>query len=676
MSKKTARTVKDDISRVPFIGKSRARSFKRLGIFTVEDLLLNIPKRVVDFRNPTKISYLKIGDKKPILAKVSQIKQNRTFKKRMIVTRALLSDDSGSIEAVWFNQPYLMWAFKKGKRYLFWGEVRTDKYSNRLIYSNPQFYEKSGVYPIYSQTKDLTSRQISRAVKNAIDTGYRLEEYLPDNILKKNNLPNLNAAVCGLHFPDNIDGFIVSKNRIVFNKLLELILANLLIKKENSQLKSERVDIAKHQGRINKFISDLPFDLTAGQAKAAKEILSDLQKEKPMNRVVQGDVGSGKTIVGILASLPVVWSGKRVVWLVPTQVLAHQHYNNIKKLIGTKTRIALVTSSVKKNDTKESDLIIGTHALMQKKMQIDRLGLIVVDEQHRFGVEQREALIKKGRSGNAMVPHFLSLTATPIPRTLSHIVFGNCDISIIKSKPTGRKKIKTFVIPEEKRDKSYKFISKLIELGQKAFIICPAIGEELDPEGDKKAVIQEFERVKATAIGKFKVGMLHGQMKTELKEKTFLEFALGKMQVLISTSVVEVGVDIPEATVMIVEDAHNFGLAQLHQFRGRVGRSDLQSYCFCFSHNLDNHKSKERLRAFVQTDDGFKLAQYDLKLRGPGALLGLEQSGFSGLSPVWLENTDLILTAKTVAQRILPVINSNKYLYNKVKTKLKTGHLE
>ncbi len=676
MSKKTARTVEDDISQVPFIGKSRARAFERLGIFTVEDLFLNIPKRVVDFRNPTKISDLKIGDKKPILAKISQIKQNRTFKKKMIVTRALLSDNSGSIEAVWFNQPFLMWVFKKEKRYLFFGEVKTDKYSNRMIYSNPQFYEKSGVYPIYSQTKDLTSKQISRAVKNAMDAGYRLDEYLPDDILKRNKLPNLNTAICNLHFPDNINSFIVSKNRIVFNKLLELILANLLIKKENSQLKSERVDIAKHQGRIDKFITDLPFDLTADQTKAVKEILSDLQREKPMNRVVQGDVGSGKTIVAILASLPIVWSGRKVVWLVPTQVLAHQHYNNIKKLVGTKAKTALVTSNVKKNDIKESDLIIGTHALMQKKVRIDRLGLIVVDEQHRFGVEQREALIKKGKSRSAVAPHFLSLTATPIPRTLSHIVFGNCDISIIKSKPTGRKKIKTFVIPEEKRDESYKFISKLIRLGQKAFIICPAIGEELDPEGDKKAVIQEFERIKATAIGSFRVDILHGQMKAEEKERTFLKFASGKVQVLISTSVVEVGVDIPEATVMIVEDAHSFGLAQLHQFRGRVGRSDLQSYCFCFSRNLDNNKSRERLRVFVQNDDGFKLAQYDLKLRGPGALLGLEQSGFSGLSPVWLENTDLILTARTVAERILPVINSNKYLYNKVKTRLETNHLE
>jgi ATP-dependent DNA helicase RecG len=392
-----------------------------------------------------------------------------------------------------------------------------------------------------------------------------------------------------------------------------------------------------------------------------------------MNRVVQGDVGSGKTIVGVIASLPIIWSGQKAVWLSPTQVLASQHYKNIKKLVGKNTKVALFTAMSKKGDFEKSDLIIGTHALIQKGVKINKLGLVVVDEQHRFGVKQREDLNSKNKKE---VPHFLSLTATPIPRTLSHIIFGNCDISIIRAKPADRKKIKTFVIPESKRDDSYRFIDKLIEAGQKVFIVCPAIGTELDPEGDKKAVMQEAERIKATAIGGRNIKILHGQMKPKEKEESFQAFAFGKAQVLVSTSVVEVGVDVPEATAMVVEDAHNFGLAQLHQFRGRAGRSNLQSYCFCFSRNLDNPISKERLKVFVQNDDGFKLAQYDLKLRGPGALLGLDQSGFSGIDPIWLEDTDLLLRAKKIADNLLPIMKSDEYLYNKIKSKLKTSHLE
>jgi len=673
MSKKSIRDITDSVSEIPFVGKSRAKAFEHLGIMTVEDLLFNLPRQVVDFSCPVKIKDLKLGDKKPILCRVSQIKQNRTFRKKMSITRSLLSDNSGSIEAVWFNQPYLTGAFKTGNEYLFFGEVRPDKYTGRMVCLNPQFYKDAGVYPIYAQTENLTSRQISQALRNAIDAGYVASEYLPSDVLKKNNLPDIQTAIFDLHFPKKIDRYKKAKSRIILNKLIELILANLLIKKENEKSSAKKINVSEFRDSLDRFVEKLPFELTADQLKASSEILSDLQKARPMNRIVQGDVGSGKTIVGVIASLPIIWSGQKAVWLSPTQVLANQHYKNIKKLVGKKIKVSLFTGASKKGDIGKSDLIIGTHALIQKGVKIDSLGLVIVDEQHRFGVKQRENLKSKNKKE---IPHFLSLTATPIPRTLSHIIFGNCDISIIYSKPVGRKKIKTFIIPESKRDSSYRFIDKLIEAGQKAFIICPAIGAEFDPEGDKKAVVQEAERVKATVIGKRNIRILHGKMKPKEKEESFRQFAFGKAQVLVSTSVVEVGVDVPEATAMIVEDAHNFGLAQLHQFRGRIGRSDLQSYCFCFSRNLDNSVSRERLKVFVQNDNGFKLAQHDLKLRGPGALLGLNQSGFSGINPIWLEDTSLLLRAKKIADLLMPIMKSDKYLYNKVKSKLKTRHLE
>lgn len=674
MSKKIAKSLEDSVAKISSVGASRAKTLERLGIYSVEDLLYFIPRQVVDFTSPVKIKDLSLGDKRsPILASVTQLSQNRTFRKRMSVTRALLSDGSGSIEVIWFNQPYLKVTFKKGRKYLFLGEVKADKYSNRKIYSSPEFYQNAGVYPIYAQTKGLTSRQIRRAIKNALDGGYLPQEYMGLGLLDKIKLLPLQEAVCKLHFPKTINDFVNAKRRMVFDRLLEIILANQIVKKRNSALKAKPIKLVKYQNRIDKFILGLPYKLTEDQFSVIGDITKDYESESAMNRLLQGDVGSGKTIVGVVAGLPIIYSGQKTVWLAPTQVLANQHYRNITKLVGEKITVALLTGSSKLGDLNKADLIVGTHALIQKKVKLNNLGLVIVDEQHRFGVKQREQL--KSKSQNYF-PHFLSLTATPIPRTLSHIVFGNCDISIINTKPAGRKKIKTYIIPERKRDDSYKFIKLLIQKKQKVFVICPAIGSEIDPEGDRKAVMHEVKRLGATAIGGCKIEVLHGQMKSKQKQEVFDRFDNGDTEVLVSTSVVEVGVDVATATVMVIEDAHSFGLAQLHQFRGRVGRSDLQSYCFCFSQNLDNPKTKARLRAFVQNYDGFKLAELDLKLRGPGALVGLEQSGFTDFNPAWFEDTRLIALAQKVAQILIINLKNNKCLYNKVMIKLRTSHLE
>ena len=674
MSKKIVRSLSDSVARIPGVGNSRAKAFERLGVFSVGDLLNYIPRQVVDFTHPTKIKDLSLGDRGvPILANVSQLSQSRTFRKRMSITRAILSDDSGSIESVWFNQPYLQKTFEKGHKYLFLGEVRSDKYSTRMIYSGPEFYREAGVYPIYAQTKGLTSRQISRAVKSALDAGYSFSEYLDSNLLSRTKLSKLNEAVTKIHFPRTLGDYSLGKRRMVFDRLLEIVLANQVAKSRNNTLRSRPINLAKHQGKVDKFILGLPYELTKDQFSTLGDIMKDYETTTAMNRLLQGDVGSGKTIVGVIASLPIIYNGQKVVWLVPTQVLASQHYKNINDLVGGRIKVALFTSLSKIGDIESADLIVGTHALIQKGVKLEKIGLVIVDEQHRFGVKQREELKSKNKK---YFPHFLSLSATPIPRTLSHIIFGNCDISIISTKPIGRKKIKTYVVPEGKREDSYKFIKSLISKGQKVFVICPAIGNELDPEGDRKAVMHEVKRLAATAIGRCNIEVLHGQMKSKQKQDVFDRFLNGDGEVLVSTSVVEVGIDVATATVMVIEDAHSFGLSQLHQFRGRVGRSDLPSYCFCYSQNLSNPKTKARLRAFVQNDDGFKLAEYDLKLRGPGVLAGLEQSGFSDFNPVWFEDAHLIAMAREAGQALMTNLKENKYLYNKVMAKLKTSHLE
>jgi len=674
MSKKSVKSLADSVEKIPFVGKQKAAAFDRLGIKSVEDLLGFIPRALADFSVPRRISQLtQTSGKSPILASVSQIKGGRTFRRGMSITRALLSDQSGSIEAVWFNQPYLKKTLLSDKKYLFWGEARRDKYSQRIVFSNPEFFPRPGIYPIYPQTRGLTSRQISRVIKNALEAGYRADEYLSERLIKQAKLAEMTEALEGLHFPRSVDEFKRFKNRIIFNKLLELILANKIIKADAKTLRANKIDINRWQNKIDEFIAGLPFSLTRDQFSAIGDIMSDYQKGVAMNRLVQGDVGSGKTIVALAVCLPVVWSGQKAVWLAPTQVLASQHYQNISAMVGDKITLALQTAGVKRGDIHKADLIIGTHALLEKKVAIKKLGLVIVDEQHRFGVKQREKL---KISAQKNYPHFLSLTATPIPRTLSHIIFGNCDISIIATKPPGRQTIKTYIVPESKREKSYEFIRRLVGLGQKVFIICPAIGNEFDLEIDKKAVTHEVERVKNTALGDCQVLALHGQMKAKEKSEIFEKFAHGGGEVLVSTSVVEVGVDVPKATVMVVEDAHAFGLAQLHQFRGRVGRRELQSYCFCFSQNLDNPKTKMRLGAFVRYDDGFKLAEYDLKLRGPGALVGLEQSGFSDINPAWLMNVHLLALSKKIADENFADLIDNEILYNKVKANLKTTHLE
>jgi ATP-dependent DNA helicase RecG len=453
------------------------------------------------------------------------------------------------------------------------------------------------------------------------------------------------------------------------------------LKNQNNQKKALKV--VCDSKILDDFIEQLPFKLTEDQNEAVDDFIGDFKRSYPMNRLVQGDVGSGKTVVALLAAHLAIKSGFKTAYLAPTQILARQHFETARKLMPNNTEILLLTATSRSKDIneriKKADLVIGTHALIQKDIKIDNLALVIVDEQHRFGVDQREYLLKTGR----VAPHLLSLSATPIPRTLAHIIFGNLDVSTIFEKPSGRLEVKTYLIPENKRADSYRFIEKLISTGQQAFVVCPLIEQKSgSADGrlfdvlDRKAVESEMRNLQKTVLAKRKIESLHGRMKGEDKEEKMQRMQNGAIDIMVSTSVVEVGVDVPNATIMVVEGAQHFGLSQLHQFRGRVGRNKMQSYCFLFTDENLNDKTKERLKVFVQNSDGFKLSEMDLRQRGPGAVLGVDQSGFVGINPLWFENTEVLRKASKLAGDLVQDLENMPDLFSKVKEKLETKHLE
>jgi len=633
-----------------------------------------------------------------VLAKIEKTSIYRTPRKGVWIVQADLSDETGKIEAIWFNQPYLKKSLRIGLRCLFHGQVTYNFATKNQALLNPAIYPEAGILTIYPQTEGLSSRQISRFVRSAQNAGYELTEFLPKKTLDRFKLTELTRATKSLHSPSSIGEFQAARHRFNFNNLLTFILANLHQQKNLKKFASFKIETDLEQ--IRGAISSLPFKLTADQKRVLWEILGDFKKEHPMNRLLQGDVGSGKTIVALLASLAVIKSGYKVAWMAPTDILARQHYATAKSFFrNSNVKISLLTASAKMSEVKseklkvksesknskleETQLIIGTHALLYNGLPED-IALVVVDEQHRFGVEQREALQIKNKG---RMPHFLSLSATPIPRTLAHILFGNLDISTIKTMPTGRKTVKTYLIPKEKREDSYKFIKTLLSRGQQAFVICPLISKNeqetfagdtlFDQTADERRTVEEeIENLKKTAIGRNKMASLHGRMKSDEKNKIMGEMQSGQVEILVSTSVVEVGVDFKRATVMIIENAERFGLSQLHQFRGRIGRNNLQSYCLLFSNNLESGKTRDRLKAFVQNTDGFKLAEIDLRQRGPGAILGLNQSGFKHFNPLWFENTQLLSDASSAAKEMVDNLDQIPALKQKVLKQLETEHLE
>ncbi len=673
------------------VGKTTAKRLQKLGLRTAEDLLFYFPFRYEDWSKITPIGSLNYNTAATCRGRVEIIKNTRSFFRKKNITEALVSDNTGSVKVVWFNQPYLAKILKAGEEIYLSGKIELDRFG--MHFTSPS-YEKvqkdtthtARIVPIYSATENLTNKQIRFLVKTAVPLADKISDWLPGEIRKDFRLAGLGQAIKQAHFPDSKTRFFEARRRLKFDELFLIQLNNLLLK---NKLQKSRAPILKFAEKETKqFLETLSFKLTDGQRKAAWEIIQDIGKNQPMNRLLEGDVGSGKTIVAAIAALNTFLNGHRTVFMAPTEILAKQHYENIRKLfanseikVGLLTRTDRAMSNRKNGDnikidpkeiTSAADLVIGTHALIQEKIKFNNLGLAIVDEQHRFGVNQRKNL--KGRGEK--YPHFLSMTATPIPRTMSLVFFGDLDLSVIRELPAGRKKIVTRFVSSENRERAYDFIRKQAESGRQVFVICPLI----DPS-DKlgvKSVTEEHKKLSKEIFPDLRVGILHGRMEARDKVAVMKDFSENKINILVSTSVVEVGVDIPNATIMMVEGAERFGLAQLHQFRGRVGRSVFQSYCFLFS-DSENEETAKRLGVLVQCSDGFALAEKDLEFRGPGEIWGTRQSGIPDLKVAALTDYEIIKETKVAAENLIkkdPEFSAYPDLQEKLRKFTAEVHLE
>jgi len=671
----------DQIETIPRIGPVFAKKLKKLKIKTLADLLFNFPRDYKDFSKISDIKDIKINEENCIKGKIIDIEIKKTWIKKMTIITALIQDNTASIQAIWFNQPYLINTIKKNDEFILAGKTII---KNNRIYLYSPVYEKAKeetrhvgrIIPIYTETKGLTSKYF-RYIINPIITQLKdkIPETLPEEILKKHDLLELKQALYQIHFPDSLELAKKAKQRFSFENIFFISLFSYKKKIENTKEKAPTIPI--NQAVVDRFISSLPFQLTKDQKKSSITILKDMEKSYPMNRLLQGDVGSGKTVVAILASINAVKNKKQVVLMSPTEILTKQHFKTFFNLLKDfNINIGLLTgkedkyySKKLKSDTIEIsrekilektkngdiDILIGTQALIvpkkgkQKKIIFKNLGLVVVDEQHRFGVKQRAALLEKE---NDKIPHLLSMTATPIPRSLALTIWGDLDLSLIAELPKGRKKIITKIITEKERSQTYNFIKKEIKNGGQVFVVCPRIEANEEENAEIKTVKEEYEKLSKEIFPEFKTEMLHGKMTPKEKEKIMKNFKLKKFNILVSTSVIEVGIDIPEATVIMIEGADRFGLAQLHQFRGRVGRNDIQSYCFLLT-NSPSKTTKKRLKAMIKYDNGFKLSEMDLKLRGPGDFFGIKQWGLPDFAMSSLKNPKLVEEIRETVQDLL-----------------------
>ena len=630
------------------VGPKMGEKMARLGIENIRDLLFYYPRRYDDFTSPQSIQSLRINDEAIIKATISDVKEIRTKRRWMSLINATLTDDSDEITAVWFNQSYLIKILKPGEEFLFQGKVNWDFKNKKKNITITQFVKNPEILPVYGETEGLTSKFLRKLIQPLL-LDSEIVDFLSGDIKKENNLIDLNEAVKNIHFPKNNDWLIRAKRRLAFDELFLIAIKMLQSKKEIGAVPGIKINFEEKD--LKEFSKSLPYKLTNAQRKTAWQIIQDLGCNTPMNRLLEGDVGSGKTVVAAMAALVTAHAGYQTVWLAPTEILANQHFQNVTKILEKfKVKVGLWTAARKYADLTKDDLIIGTHALLQKNIQIKNLALIIVDEQHRFGVKQR-ALLKKGKK----VPHFLSMTATPIPRTLALAFYGDLDLSIIDEMPLNRQKIITKVVPPEKRNEAYKFIESQVKSGRQAFVICPLIEEVVADrlfDIDRKSVIKEYEKLSKTIFPQFKVGLLHGKMKSKEKAETMTKFQNGQIDILVATAVVEVGIDIANATVMMIESAERFGLAQLHQFRGRVGRGQHQSYCFLFSEAWSDN-TKKRLSAMTTCSSGFELAQIDLDLRGPGEFMGIRQSGLPDLKMASISDRIMIEEARRAAEKVV-----------------------
>jgi ATP-dependent DNA helicase RecG len=651
------------LSKVLRTTKKHLDILKTLNLNTVGDLLSYYPRGYTDSSEFTKIIDMKLDEVNTVLGSIKSIFTIRTRNGKHL-TKAIFSDETGSIEVVWFNQQFLQRVLPRNSEIILSGKLKLT--GGKLIFQAPAYelvnkYKEQvhtgRIVPVYHETEGISSKWLREKIKPLVDEwAYLFEEYMPAEIIKAEKLIDLQTAIKNIHFPENDEILKKARERLSFDELFLLQLKVLQKKKLWQKIsKKEEKKMATQKEHLRDFVNKLPFELTNAQSKVIKEVLEDLEQSFPMHRLLQGDVGSGKTIVAIIAALNIVKNGYQVVIMAPTEILAKQHYQSFLKFLKEYSfNIQFIAGSTPKKQKEEIikqmktgtvDIVIGTHALIQEGIGFKNLGLAIIDEQHRFGVKQRALLKQIGGS-----PHLLSLSATPIPRTLAITIYGDQDLSVIDEMPKGRQVIITRVVPEEKRQDAYRWIEDQVQKGRQTFIICPLINESDTLE--VKSVINEYDYLSNHIFKDLKVGLLHGRLKQEEKDEIMSDFKENNINILVSTSVIEVGIDIPNATIMIIEGAERFGLSQLHQFRGRVGRGEHQSYCFLFTNKLSLEGLK-RMKAMETHHNGFKLAEIDLELRGPGEIYGIKQSGIPDLKMASLTDSQLISRARFRAEEIL-----------------------
>src|SRR3989344_3821383 len=646
-----------------------ARRLEKLGIKTFEDFLFHIPFRYDDFSIVSKINRVQPGEVVTIQGTVSQI-TNEFTKNFKRLQKAEIADETGTIEVVWFNQSYLTKVIHVQDKIALSGKI--DWFLRRLVMQSPDYeiitslpaIHTGRLVPVYPETRGITSKWLRRQIYNLINENKNLFiEYLPDSTIAEHSLIAIKEAIEQIHFPDSLENTDKSRERLAFDELFLLQLSAMERKLNwNKNLISNSYSVDEFRNKINEFLNKLPFTLTNAQKRVADEIFKDLNRTKPMNRLLEGDVGSGKTVVSAIAMYLSFLNGFESVLMAPTEILAQQHYQTVSKLLSPfGINVGLATGS-QKTKIKDCDVLVGTHAVLEKGINFDKLGLVVIDEQQRFGVEQRALIRSKGKN-----PHLLTMTATPIPRTIALTLYGDLDLSLLDEMPIGRKQIKTWLVPPEKREGAYSWIEKQIkETKSQAFIVCPFI-EESETMQTVKAASKEFENLKNNVFKDLKLGLLHGKMKAKDKEKVLTKFRDGKIDILVATPVVEVGIDIPNATIIVIEASERFGLAQLHQLRGRVGRGDKQSYCLLFTESL-NLQTLERLKAMEKHNVGSELAELDLRLRGPGEIYGTMQHGRKMLKIASFSDFDLIKKIRLEAEKIFPNLKNFPRLLEKLKT--------
>lgn len=663
------------LDQIKGVGPKTAAELRQAGLETVGDILLFLPRKHEDFTHVTPIAELSPG-KVTIRARCQQI-STRPVRRGLRLTKAVLADDTSKLNAIWFNQPYRTqqlgdsdeWFYFSGEFEYNYGRYQLTNPTAELAKELPVQVDR--LLPVYHAVRGLKSQTVRKILEQLRPLMSVLPDTLPPSIVKSEKLLDRAAAISAMHFPRNEREVEQARQRLAFEELFELVLASQLNKIDNQKLAGFAIPFEKSV--VQDFVKKLPFALTNAQRRAAWDILQDFERAAPMNRLLQGDVGSGKTVVAGLAARQAASAGYQTAFMAPTEILARQHAETLAKLLEPfGVTVGLLIGSVKGKARAmlyqqiangAIDVVVGTHVLIQDKVEFHRLGFVVIDEQHRFGVEQRQKLLMKVKDEEvkssappdkkklsvAAMPHLLAMTATPIPRSLALTVYGELDVSILNEQPKGRQPILTQIISPPSRQTAYAAIDEQLEQGRQAYVVCSLIRDSA--VNDRKSVEMEFKKLKNSVFGHRRIAMLHGKMRADEKDQIMQDFKDKKFDILVSTTVIEVGVDVPNATIMMIEDADQFGLAQLHQLRGRVGRGQHQSYCYLMMST--NNKPSQRLREIEKSNDGFHLAEVDMALRGPGEIYGRMQHGALNLQIATLADTRLIARAQKAAKRFI-----------------------